>query len=103
MAAIGFNKTDNVYARFHNFAVGQLVLICAGAIPGYWVTVATVDILGRKVIQVMGFVVLTVVFAIIGFRYESLGQGGLLALYILSQFFFNFGNSLLPYFSWCLC
>ena len=73
--------------------MGNLILICAGAIPGYWVSVATVDYLGRKPIQLMGFVVLTIVFIVIGFAYEPLkrSNNGLLGLYIIAQFFFNFG------------
>jgi PHS family inorganic phosphate transporter-like MFS transporter len=39
----------------------------------------------------MGFIVLTILFCIIGFAYNHLGEHALLALYVLSQFFFNFG------------
>jgi PHS family inorganic phosphate transporter-like MFS transporter len=80
-----------MYNVFYNTAVGNLIIVCAGAIPGYWVTVATVDTIGRKPIQIMGFVVLTILFCIIGFAYHKLSEHGLLALYVLCQFFFNFG------------
>ncbi|PWY75489.1 phosphate permease [Aspergillus heteromorphus CBS 117.55] len=93
LSAIGWNGGSNVYEYFYRNAVGNLILICAGAIPGYWVTVATVDKLGRKPIQMMGFVILTIVFIVIGFAYEPLkkSDNGLLALYVIAQFFFNFG------------
>lgn len=54
---------------------------------------ATVDTIGRKPIQLTGFVILTLIFIVIGFAYEPLkhSHNGLLALYILAQFFFNFG------------
>ncbi|KAJ9657378.1 acid phosphatase pho5 [Neophaeococcomyces mojaviensis] len=91
LTAIGYAGGSNVYHIFRNAAVGNLIIVCAGAIPGYWVTVATVDTIGRKPIQLMGFVVLTILFCIIGFAYHKLSQGGLLALYVLCQFFFNFG------------
>lgn len=73
--------------------MGNLILICAGAIPGYWVTVATVDWIGRKPIQLMGFIMLTALFIVIGFAYNPLknSNNGLLGLYMISQFFFNFG------------
>lgn len=82
-----------MYEIFYNTAVGNLILICAGAIPGYWVTVATVDTIGRKPIQLGGFILLTIIFIIIGFAYDPLkkAHNGLLAFYILAQFFFNFG------------
>lgn len=92
----GTTGTKNMYEYFFNSAVGNLILICAGAIPGYWVTVATVDTVGRKPIQLMGFTILTILFCIIGFAYHQVGHKGLLALYVLSQFFFNFGKPVFP-------
>ncbi|KAI2851263.1 hypothetical protein CBS147320_4475 [Aspergillus niger] len=93
LTAIGWNGGGTVYEYFYRNAVGNLILICAGAIPGYWVTVGTVDRLGRKPIQMTGFVILTIIFIVIGFAYEPLKKSdhGLLALYVVAQFFFNFG------------
>lgn len=93
LTAIGYAKGDSMYKIFYNTAVGNLIIVCAGSIPGYWVTVALVDIVGRKPIQLMGFILLTIIFAIIGFAYDKLvvHNGALLALYVLAQFFFNFG------------
>jgi MFS transporter, PHS family, inorganic phosphate transporter len=50
-----------------------------------------VDTLGRKSIQIVGFFILTGLFCVIGFAYNILNSGALLALYILAQLFFNFG------------
>ncbi|KAJ5548395.1 phosphate:H+ symporter [Penicillium frequentans] len=93
LGAIGWTGGHDVYQVFYRNAVGNLILICAGAIPGYWVTVATVDTIGRKPIQLFGFIMLTILFIIIGFAYHPLknSHNGLLALYVLAQFFFNFG------------
>lgn len=93
LSAIGWTGGKNVYETFYRNAVGNLILIVAGAIPGYWVTVATVDTIGRKPIQLAGFIILTVLFIIIGFAFEALkhSNNGLLGMYILAQFFFNFG------------
>ncbi|KAK3677370.1 acid phosphatase pho5 [Recurvomyces mirabilis] len=88
---IGYGKGANVYLTLYNIAVGNIILVCAGAIPGYWVTVATIDTIGRKPIQLVGFVILTILFAVWGFMYHRLGESGLLAIYVLTQFFFNFG------------
>ena len=91
--AIGYSTKDAVdlYDILYRTALGNIIIVCAGAIPGYWVTVATVDILGRKPIQYMGFFVLTILFCIIGFALHSLSPNASLGLYVLSQFFFNFG------------
>jgi PHS family inorganic phosphate transporter-like MFS transporter len=91
LQAIGYTGGSTVYEIFHKTAVGNLILVCAGAIPGYWVTVALVDTVGRKPIQYMGFVMLTILFCVIGFAFHKLSPHALLALYVLAQFFFNFG------------
>jgi MFS transporter, PHS family, inorganic phosphate transporter len=92
LGTIGFGGSENVYRLFYNSAVGNLVLTCAGAIPGYWCTVATADFLGRKTIQISGFLILTLLFAIIGFDFHGLSERSLLVMYVLCQFFFNFGK-----------
>ncbi|EHK96433.1 putative Inorganic phosphate transporter PHO84 [Glarea lozoyensis 74030] len=89
--AIGYSHGDTIYQTLINNALGSLILVCAGAIPGYWLTVFTIDTIGRKPIQIIGFAILTILFCIIGFAYKSLSSGALLALYILAQLFFNFG------------
>lgn len=91
MSIMGFHERDNLYSYLRNTATGQIVLICAGALPGYWLTVFTVDSLGRKPIQIAGFAVLTIIFCVLGFAWQGLTTTHLLVLYILAQFFFNFG------------
>ncbi|KAH7383113.1 putative inorganic phosphate transporter PHO84 [Cadophora sp. MPI-SDFR-AT-0126] len=91
LAAIGWTGGSTQYEIFRKNAIGNLILVCAGAIPGYWVSVATIDTLGRKTIQIGGFAILTILFIVIGFAYHHLSGHALLALYVLAQFFFNFG------------
>ncbi|CCH59136.1 hypothetical protein TBLA_0B02940 [Henningerozyma blattae CBS 6284] len=91
LQAIGYAGSKNVYYKLYNSAAGSLILMCAGSLPGYWVAVATIDTIGRKPIQVGGFIVLTGLFCGIGFGYHKLTDGGLLGLYIVTQFFQNFG------------
>lgn len=91
LSTIGYAKGSNVYETFWKTASGNMILVCAGAIPGYWVTVATIDTLGRKSIQLGGFVMLTILFCIWGFGYNKIGDAGRLACYVLCAFFSNFG------------
>ena len=92
LTAINYGTGPNVYVILYNLAAGNCILVCAGAIPGYWCTVATVDTIGRKTIQLGGFVVLTILFIVWGFAFNVLSGGASLALYVLVQFFFNFGK-----------
>jgi PHS family inorganic phosphate transporter-like MFS transporter len=91
LADIGWSGGSSMYEIFYRTAVGNLILVCAGAIPGYWVSVATIDTLGRKPIQIGGFLMLTILFVVIGFEFNKLSSHALLILYVLAQFFFNFG------------
>ncbi len=94
--AIGFpvETEPNVYRDLFTTALGNFVLVCAGAIPGYILSILTIDTLGRRPIQIGGFAILTIIFLIIGCAYKILPRGALLALYILAQLFFNFGPNL---------
>ncbi|KAK3353052.1 major facilitator superfamily domain-containing protein [Lasiosphaeria hispida] len=91
--AIGYSTANahSTYQILHNTAVGNLIIVLAGAVPGYWIAVFTVDTVGRKPIQFMGFIILTILFAVMGFLYFKLSPNALLAIYVLAQFFFNFG------------
>jgi len=101
LQAIGFGSaastgTQKVYDNLYNISVGNLILAAAGLIPGYWATFAVIDIWGRKPIQYMGFVLLTILFVIMGFAYDKLtatksGTNAFVFLYCLANFFQNFG------------
>jgi PHS family inorganic phosphate transporter-like MFS transporter len=92
--AIGYGGKENVYRILYNNAIGNLIIVCAGSVPGYWVTVALCDTIGRKPIQIMGFTLLTIIFCILGFAYHKLGEHGIFALIVLAQFFIQFGEYL---------
>ncbi|KAL0933297.1 phosphate:h+ symporter [Colletotrichum truncatum] len=91
LQAIGYADGDNFYQKLHNQAVGMIILSCAGAIPGYWASVFAIDTIGRKPLQMLGFFVLTILFCILGFMLHQLSHTIFLTLYIIGQFFFNFG------------
>jgi len=85
-----------VYANLHNVCVGNLILSAAGLIPGYWASFLLIDSWGRKPIQLMGFTMLTILFATMGFAYDKLtatpaATKGFVFLYCLANFFQNFG------------
>ncbi|KAH7907279.1 major facilitator superfamily domain-containing protein [Hygrophoropsis aurantiaca] len=88
--------SHTVYETLYNICVGNLILSVAGLIPGYWASFLVIDRWGRKPIQLMGFIALTILFVIMGFAYDKLNEsaGGTKAfvfLYCLTNFFQNFG------------
>lgn len=76
-----------------NIAVGNLIVALLGAVPGYWFTVGLVERMGRKTIQIMGFTILTILFAILAGCYTQISAhpAVFVFLYTLVQFFNNFG------------
>ncbi|KAJ4365136.1 acid phosphatase pho5 [Neocucurbitaria cava] len=91
LQAIGYAGGKNLYHVLYNLAAGNCILVCAGAIPGYWLAVATIDTVGRKPLQLAGFTMLTILFLIWGFAYHKLSGHAMLAIYVLIQLFFNWG------------
>jgi MFS transporter, PHS family, inorganic phosphate transporter len=82
-----------LHEQLLNNAIGTIILAVAGSLPGYWTAIFTIDTIGRKPLQILGFLLLTVIFCILGFRYEALSEnrGSMLALYVIAQFLFNWG------------
>lgn len=70
-----------------------LIALCS-TVPGYWVTVVTIDWLGRRRIQLMGFAMMTAFMFGLSIPYYTLREGHQLtfiALYAFTFFFANFG------------
>ncbi|TFB01245.1 hypothetical protein CCMA1212_006880 [Trichoderma ghanense] len=91
LSAIGYANGRTLYHKLYNQAVGMIILACAGSIPGYWAAVFTIDSVGRKPLQFVGFLLLTVIFCVLGFCFDALSEAAMLALYIVAQFLFNAG------------
>ncbi|KAL8408220.1 hypothetical protein RB594_006857 [Gaeumannomyces avenae] len=89
--SIGYSRGPNLFDTLYNNAVGLIILACAGSLPGYWTAVLTIDTLGRKPIQIMGFAVLTILFCVLGFNHKNMNEASTMGLYVVAQFFFNFG------------
>ncbi|KAJ1916747.1 hypothetical protein H4219_003617 [Mycoemilia scoparia] len=97
LSAIGFGgdpKKDTIWRLVFLNAVGNIILNCLGTLPGYIATIFTVDRLGRRFIQFMGFTMLVILFIILGFAYHQIldrSIAGFIVLFTLAQFFLNFG------------
>ncbi|KAF7369694.1 Phosphate transporter [Mycena venus] len=108
LTAIGFGSPGNmkttlgVYQAIRNVCVGNLIFSIAGLIPGYYASFLLIDRWGRRPIQLMGFIILTVVFIIMGFGYDKLlqttsGKNLFVFLYCIANFFQNFGPNTTTY------
>ena len=95
LQATGYAGVGTTYEILHNIAVGNLIIQCAGTLPGYWFAIAFIDVIGRKPMQIASFAILTALFLILGFGYWSLfaqeSKAGFITLFVMCQFFMNFG------------
>ena len=59
-------NTQDIYTKLYDICAGNLIISAAGVLPGYYASIAFIDSWGRKRIQIMGFVVLTVILGTLG-------------------------------------
>ncbi|RCI01871.1 hypothetical protein CU098_009648 [Rhizopus stolonifer] len=94
LSNIGFGGGSDAYQAIFRVCVGNIIINLLGSVPGYWISVFTIDKLGRKTIQIMGFAMLTIMFVILGFGYHKILETSyalFIVLYTITQLFFNFG------------
>ncbi|GJJ15999.1 hypothetical protein Clacol_010278 [Clathrus columnatus] len=88
---IGFGGKGNAWHVMWETALGNLVITALGFVPGYYVTVLTVEYLGRKWIQMQGFLLQGLFLAILAGTFGHISTAGFVVNFALLQFFFNFG------------
>ncbi|KAG0200426.1 Inorganic phosphate transporter pho84 [Mortierella sp. NVP41] len=95
LSSISFSNVEgSAWATIWNAAVGQIIIVLLGSVPGYWVTVFTIERLGRIKIQLLGFFMSCVLFCVLGFAYYQIKNTStalFVSLFALTQFFQNFG------------
>ena len=97
LSAIGFasdSNKDSPWQTLWKLGLGSLIIALLGSLPGFYVTVFTVERLGRKTIQIIGFTMETILFIIVAVAFYPLKERAVPAfvvLFTLIQFFFQFG------------
>ncbi|KAL9099549.1 MAG: hypothetical protein Q9163_004969 [Psora crenata] len=88
---IGYSKGKNEYDKLKRNAIGNLIIAVAGYVPGYFFTIFFIEKLGRRWIQIQGFLICALMFAIVAGGYHHIGTAGKFICLAIAQFFFNFG------------
>jgi len=98
LTQIGFaGKTGTPWERLYKVSIGNLIITVLGFVPGYYVTVLTIEKLGRKWIQIQGFLVAAFFLAILAGKFHTLSKPAFIVNFTLLQFFFNFGANATTY------
>ncbi|KAG0918511.1 hypothetical protein G6F33_000470 [Rhizopus arrhizus] len=94
LASIGYASKPTPFETLWANTVGQIIITCLGSVPGYYLTVFFIERWGRRPIQIMGFAITTVIFAILAGCYHILidrAMPAFIFLFTLAQLFQNFG------------
>ncbi|KAJ8492912.1 hypothetical protein OPV22_014633 [Ensete ventricosum] len=87
--------TMNALEEIFRIAKAQTLIALWGTVPGYWFTVALIDVIGRFVIQFVGFLMMTLFMLGLAIPYHHWttkgNQIGFIVMYALTFFFANFG------------
>jgi len=91
LADIGFTTGKNAYHKLMKNALGNFIIAVAGYVPGYFFTIGFIEIIGRKPIQIGGFLITALMFGILAGDFTGLSTAGKFVLFAMAQFFYNFG------------
>ncbi|PIA34502.1 hypothetical protein AQUCO_03700049v1, partial [Aquilegia coerulea] len=95
--AVGLTDPANTLSALkevYQTSKAMFIVAMFGTFPGYWFTVFFIESIGRTIIQLVGFFMMSVFMLIIGLKYEYLkGENHAMfaVLYALTFFFANFG------------
>ena len=82
---IGYSTGKNEYDVLKRNAIGNLIITVAGYVPGYFVTIFLIERLGRRWIQIQGFVITGMMFGIIAGGYDHMGTVGKFVCLAIAQ------------------
>ncbi|VFQ97312.1 unnamed protein product [Cuscuta campestris] len=88
-------RTMSATREVFKISRAQTLIALLSTVPGYWVTVATIDRLGRFAIQMIGFTMMTIFMFALAIPYAHWSMPGqqiwFVVLYAFTFFFANFG------------
>ncbi|KAJ7146565.1 major facilitator superfamily domain-containing protein [Mycena epipterygia] len=95
---IGFDgKTGTAWEKLFKVSTGNIIITALGFVPGYYASILLIEKLGRKWIQIQGFLMAAVFLAILAAKFHTLSKAGFIVCFSFLQFFFNFGANTTTY------
>ncbi|KAJ7164333.1 major facilitator superfamily domain-containing protein [Mycena filopes] len=95
---IGFDgKTGTPWEKLFKLGVGNIIITVLGFVPGYYVSVLLIETLGRRWIQIQGFLMAALFLAILAGKFHTLSKPAFIVCFAFLQFFFNFGANTTTY------
>ncbi|GAB5592996.1 hypothetical protein Unana1_07896 [Umbelopsis nana] len=91
---IGYGGGSTVFEKVSSLIVGNIIVVLAGNLPGYWLSIALIEVLGRRGLQLIGSILLTIIYVIFSTGYDAIldaSIGAFIFLYALAYLFINAG------------
>ncbi|ORX51312.1 MFS general substrate transporter [Hesseltinella vesiculosa] len=91
---IGYGTGATPFDKLSNLIIGNIIIVLAGNLPGYWLSIALIEVIGRRGLQLLGFVMLTIIYVILSAGYHAIldaSVGAFVFLYALGYLFINCG------------
>lgn len=88
LSSIGYNRTDTTWNYLHDNTVGNLIITAAGFLPGYYLSIVSIEYIGRKPIQLLGFFGTSLMLWIVAGTFHTLQHksGAFIACFTLVSF-----------------
>ncbi|KAG6886793.1 hypothetical protein C0992_002352 [Termitomyces sp. T32_za158] len=95
---IGYDgKSGTAWQRMFKISTGNIIITALGFVPGYWVSVFTIEVMGRKWIQIQGFLLAALFLAVLAAEFTRLSTAAFIVCFAFLQFFFNWGANTTAY------
>ncbi|CAO3672533.1 unnamed protein product [Umbelopsis ramanniana] len=94
ISKIGYATGTTMFDKVSNLIIGNIIVVLAGNLPGYWLSIALIDVVGRRGLQLIGFIMLTIIYVILSAGYNAIlnaSVGAFIFLYALGYLFINAG------------
>lgn len=88
---IGFGTGDTPFDTLWNIAVGNIIVCCAGYLPGFYAAIFLPDLIGRVRQQFIFSALVAVLYAIWAGVSNVASTAGLMTIFTISQFVLNVG------------
>nr|CAI94747.1 phosphate transporter [Hebeloma cylindrosporum] len=95
---IGYDGSEGTpWNRLFKVSTGGMIITSLGFVPGYYASILTIEILGRKWIQIQGFLLAALFLGILAGEFHTLSKPAFIVCFAFLQFFFNFGANITTY------
>ncbi|KAJ6518544.1 inorganic phosphate transporter [Mycena vulgaris] len=85
---IGFDgSTGTPWEKLFKISTGDIVITALGFVPGYYASVLLVETLGRKWIQIQGFLMAALFLAILAAKFHTLSKPAFISCFALLQLY----------------